>query len=131
VLRSASTCRVGRHFYLFYGGAYNCAPQQIGCAISDDGLHWQRLWDQPFLANGRPGEWNVSESGPPFVFFDPQGRSFLFYQGSLDGGHSWYQSKVQVGWQDGWPCVLAHGASPSDRVYRLDRRGSTCQVARV
>ncbi|HML49704.1 MAG TPA: glycoside hydrolase, partial [Clostridia bacterium] len=22
--------------YLFYAGAYNCAPQQVGCAVSED-----------------------------------------------------------------------------------------------
>jgi hypothetical protein len=34
--------RRGR-FWMFYGGAYNNRPQQIGCAVSDDGIAWTRL----------------------------------------------------------------------------------------
>ena len=54
--------------YLFYAGSYNCAPQQIGCAVSEDGFHFRRLFiEAPFLACGKPGEWNSSESGHPYI----------------------------------------------------------------
>ena len=105
-IEAPAVCQVGSNFYMFYGGAYNCSPQQVGCAVSEDAINWQRIGQQPFLRNGQPGEWNESESGHPFVFFDPSGRSFLFYQGSRDGGITWYLSKIQLGWQAGGPFLL-------------------------
>jgi predicted GH43/DUF377 family glycosyl hydrolase len=105
-IEAPAACQVGGRFYLFYGGAYNCSPQQIGCATSLDALHWERTSPQPFLSNGPPGAWNASESGHPYIFFAPDGRSFLFYQGSPDGGRTWILSKVTLGWNDAGPFLL-------------------------
>ena len=85
--------------FLFYGGAYNCSPQQVGCAVSDDGIHFTRLSSQPFLPNGVAGEWNSCESGHPYIFRDHDGRTYLFYQGSADGGKTFYLSKKEI-WFD-------------------------------
>lgn len=104
-IEAPAVCRRDGRLYLFYGGAYNNAPQQIGCAVSDDGLTWERLGDQPFLPNGGPGDWNVCESGHPFVFTDAAGNATLFFQGNADGGQTWYLSKVEIGWRDGRPFV--------------------------
>lgn len=92
--------------FMFYAGGYNNEPQQIGLAASSDGIAWTRLSDTPFLANGKPGEWNASESGHPFAFTDDDGRLYLFYQGNKDHGKSWYLSKVEIGWKDGKPTIL-------------------------
>jgi len=100
--------RDGR-LYMFYAGGYNNEPQQIGCAVSDDGLSWKRIFTEPFLANGKPGEWNASESGHPGFFADADGRQYLFFQGNQDNGKSWYLSKVEIGWKDGKPVVLPTG----------------------
>jgi predicted GH43/DUF377 family glycosyl hydrolase len=94
--------RDGR-LYMFYGGAYNCKPQQIGCAASGDGVHWRRLGPDPWMAHGAPGSWNACESGHPYVFEDDDGRTHLFYQGSADMGRTWYLSRVEVGWGPGGP----------------------------
>ncbi len=102
-------CRHEGSFFLFYGGAYNNAPQQIGCAVSQDGMAWRRLSDQPFLPSGRPGDWNASESGHPFVFTAPDGRTWLYFQGNNDGGRTWFLSRVEVEWCQGVP-VLQKGA---------------------
>ncbi|MCL4402085.1 MAG: glycoside hydrolase, partial [Acidobacteria bacterium] len=59
----------------------------------------------PFLANGKPGEWNSSESGHPGIFVDDDGQTYLFYQGNHDGGKTWLLSFVRIGWKDGWPYV--------------------------
>lgn len=82
--------------FMFYGGAYNCEPQQIGCAVSDDGIHFERVSEMPFLPNGEPGDWNESESGHPFAFRDTDGKAYLFYQGSNDKGKTWYISKRSI-----------------------------------
>jgi len=82
--------------YMFYGGSYNCTPQQIGCVISEDGVFFRRVSEKPVLTCGVPGEWNSSESGHPYVFCDEDGRNYLFYQGSSDGGQTWYLSKREV-----------------------------------
>ena len=89
--------------YMFYAGSYNNAPQQVGVAVSDDGVHFTRLFDEPFLPAGKPGSWNTSESGHPFLFQDDDGQDYLFYQGNNDKGKTWYLSVVPVEWKDGRP----------------------------
>ncbi|MDQ3814040.1 MAG: glycoside hydrolase, partial [Armatimonadota bacterium] len=92
--------------WMFYAGAYNNEPQQIGVAVSTDGLTWRRVSERPFLPNGAPGSWNASESGHPGIFLDPpSGRTYLFFQGNNDKGQSWYLSKVEVVWCDGLPHI--------------------------
>ncbi len=102
-IEAPALCKHGARFFMFYGGAYNNAPQQIGAAVSDDLLHWQRISDRPFLPNGAPGTWNSSESGHPFLFTDEDGQTHLFYQGNNDMGKTWYLSRVLVEWKDGMP----------------------------
>lgn len=104
-IEAASVIKRGKEFFMFYAGAYNNSPQQIGVAISRDGLHWQRLSDQPFLANGKPGEWNASESGHPHIFRDRDGRTYLFFQGNQTQGKDWYLSKIEVVWRNGRPAL--------------------------
>jgi hypothetical protein len=96
----------GGRLYMFYAGSYNNEPQQIGVAVSDDGVQFERLSDRPFLPNGPPGSWNSSESGHPYLFQDDDGRDWLFYQGNNDRGKTWYLSVVPVAWKEGLP-VLA------------------------
>ena len=106
-IEAAALCRHDGRLYMFYGGAYNNAPQQVGCAVSDDGVHWERVSDEPILPNGAPGEWNHSESGHPFVFEASDGRYHLFFQGNNDKGKTWYLSRKEITWQDGMPVVEA------------------------
>lgn len=89
--------------YLFYGGSYNCTPQQIGCAVSEDGVFFRRVSNEPFLPCGEPEAWNSSESGHPYVFQDADGRVYLFYQGSADMGKTWYLSRMEIRWEQGRP----------------------------
>lgn len=86
--------------YMFYGGSYNCTPQQIGCAVSEDGVFFRRCSSEPFLRPGEAGSWNASESGHPYAFRDDDGRAYLFYQGSPDMGKSWYLSKIELRKED-------------------------------
>ena len=89
----------GDTFVMFYAGAYNKQPQQIGVAFSKDGLTWTRMSDQPFLCNGAPGTWNSCESGHPGIFSDPTNRkTWLFYQGSDDNRKTYYISKRRIEW---------------------------------
>ena len=104
-VEAPAVCRHEDTLFLFYGGGYNNAPQQIGCATSRDGVHWKRVFQEPFLPNGSPGAWNACESGHPFVFVDADGSTFLFYQGNADNGHTWNLAAVQIGWHDGLPFV--------------------------
>lgn len=87
---------------MFYAAAYNNWPQQIGAAVSEDGIHWKKISDQPFLANGKPGEWNSSESGHPHIFDDGK-KSYLFYQGNNDKGKTWLISNMEVIWSKKGP----------------------------
>lgn len=97
---------VGDRMYMFYGGAYNCSPQQIGVAVSRDGIHFDKLFTRPFLPCGEPGSWNCDESGHPYVFRDDDGRIYLFYQGTNDKGATWYLSRVEIGFENGYPIIL-------------------------
>ena len=93
--------------YMFYGGSYNCTPQQIGCAVSEDGVFFQRISTEPFLPCGAPDAWNSSESGHPYAFRDPTtGKAHLFYQGSSDMGKTWYLSRAEIDFQNGKPILL-------------------------
>ena len=106
-IEAPSVLKHGDTLYLFYGGGYNNDPQQIGCATSRDGVHFQRLFtDKPLLANGAPGEWNSSESGHPGLFEDDDGQLYMFYQGNNDHGRTWFLSWVKIGWDGDKPRVI-------------------------
>jgi len=96
----------GGRLWCFYAGGYNNEPQQIGVAVSDDGIHWVRHSKEPFLTNGAPGEWNSSESGHPCIFTDDDGRTYLFHQGNPDKGRTWSISWVEVGWNRQGPFLI-------------------------
>ncbi len=81
---------------MFYAGAYDNQPQQIGLARSVDGMEWTRVSDSPVLPNGAPGEWNSSESGHPFAFTDGDGEIHLFFQGNADNGTTWHLSRKRL-----------------------------------
>lgn len=93
------TIRNGK-MYMFYAGAFGNSPQQVGVAVSEDGLNWERLFKEPFLANGGPGDWNESESGHPHIFTDNDGKTYLFYQGNSDKGQTWHISNQEVFWDE-------------------------------
>lgn len=95
----------GGKLYMFYAGAYNNEPQQIGVAVSRDGINWKRLFDEPFLTNGKPGEWNESESGHPHLFTDKNGKTYLFFQGNKTKGKDWFLSQKRVYWKKKLPCL--------------------------
>lgn len=81
--------------YMFYGGAYNCSPQQIGCAVSEDGINFKRLSNKPLIANGPKKSWNYLESGHPYIYEDTDGRLYLFYQGA-DENREWRITRAEV-----------------------------------
>ncbi len=105
-IEAAATIVQDGKVYMFYAGAYNNCPQQIGVAVSEDGIHFSRLMDHPFLPCGKPGEWNASESGHPYVFRDLDNRIYLFFQGNNDNGQSWYLSKTEIGFCHGMPYII-------------------------
>lgn len=104
-IEGASVIPKNGKLYMFYAGAYNNAPQQVGLAVSEDGVRWKRMLDHPFLSNGKPGEWNASESGHPHVFSNPKGPDYLFFQGNNDNGKTWYLSNVKLKWDRKQPAL--------------------------
>jgi predicted GH43/DUF377 family glycosyl hydrolase len=105
-IEASALCRHNGKFYMFYAGAYNNWPQQIGCAVSLDGLHWRRISDQPVLPSGEAGAWNSSESGHPYVFEAADGTYHLFFQGNNDHGRTWYLSRKVIRWEDELPYIV-------------------------
>lgn len=99
-IEAPTTMIHGDKIYLFYAGGYNNDPQQIGVAVSSDGVHFSRLWNVPFIPNGPEGQWNSSESGHPGLFTDDDGTVWLFYQGNATHGKDWYLSRVRLGWNE-------------------------------
>ena len=102
-IEAAALVQKGDLLYMFYAGAYNNNPQQIGVAKSEDGIKWERLSNKPFLTNGDPGDWNYSESGHPHLFKNEDGRTYLFFQGNNDNGKTWFLSNVEVKWNEKGP----------------------------
>lgn len=105
-IEAAATLVRNGKVYMFYGGAFNNSPQQIGVAVSEDAVHFTRLFEEPFLKNGEWGSWNFCESGHPYIFEDEDGKTYLFYQGNNDWGKSWYLSMVEIGFEDGIPYII-------------------------
>ena len=105
-IEAASVCVRDGRLVMFYAGGYNNAPQQIGVAVSADGVTWRRLSSEPLLRHGAPGSWNVSESGHPGVFVDADGATHLFYQGNNTGGKTWEIARQRIGWRDGAPVLV-------------------------
>jgi sucrose-6-phosphate hydrolase SacC (GH32 family) len=105
-IEAAAVVQKGELLYMFYAGAYNNNPQQVGLARSSDGVKWEKQSNKPFLTNGDPGEWNSSESGHPHLFKDEDGRTYLFYQGNNDNGKTWFISNKEVKWNDKGPYLL-------------------------
>ncbi len=99
-IEASSVLRHNGRYFMFYAGGYNNDPQQIGVAVSDDGIAWERLSDEPLLPNGLEGAWNHSESGHPGVFVDEDGTAWLFFQGNNDKGKTWFLSKMRVAWDN-------------------------------
>lgn len=95
-IEAPATIAVNDKIFMFYGGAYNCCPQQIGVAVSNDGVHFDKLFNKPFLPCGEKGTWNSDESGHPYVFADDDGKIYLFHQGTNDKGKTWYLSKKEI-----------------------------------
>lgn len=103
-VEGASVLQVGEELIMFYAGAYNNNPQQIGVAKSKDGINWERLSNKPFLPNGDKGTWNYCESGHPHIFKDAgTDRTYLFYQGNNDNGKTWLISQKEIFWKNGEP----------------------------
>lgn len=101
-IEAPAVLRRGGRFWMFYAGAYNSSTQQIGLAVSDDGVKWRRSSDEPFLRHGEAGSWNAGESGHPGVFVEESGRVHLFFQGTNDRGQSYFLSRVEIEEAD-WP----------------------------
>lgn len=104
-IEAPATVEVDGKVYMFYGGSYNCTPQQIGVAVSNDGISFEKCFNYPFLPCGEQGSWNSSESGHPYVFKDDDGKIWLYYQGSNDMGKNWYLSRVEVEFKNGIPYI--------------------------
>ncbi|MEZ4904614.1 MAG: family 43 glycosylhydrolase [Spirosomataceae bacterium] len=105
-IEGASIVRRGDELVMFYAGAYNNWPQQVGVAHSHDGVHWERIQNEPFLANGNANAWNSSESGHPHIFEDTDGKTYLFFQGNNDKGKTWYLSYIKVKWKGIKPQIV-------------------------
>ncbi len=101
-IEAPSVMKRGNTFYMFYAGAYNNVPQQIGVARSADGVHWTRWSDKPFLPNGAPGSWNSSESGHPGIL-NVGGKTYLFFQGNNTKGHTYTISMLPIAWKGDIP----------------------------
>ncbi|GAB3915777.1 family 43 glycosylhydrolase [Larkinella terrae] len=104
-IEGASVIERNGELVMFYAGAYNNWPQQIGIAHSRDGLHWERMQTDPFLKNGAPGSWNASESGHPHIFEDSDHQTYLFYQGNNDKGRTWLLSNEKLSWKGTRPVL--------------------------
>lgn len=105
-IEAPSIMKVGSTYVMFYAGNFNAKPQQIGVAYSTDGRTWRKKSSSPFLRNGGAGSWNEDESGHPGIMKDQTGQTRLFYQGTKDGGHTYWIHNRRIAW-DGYVPRLA------------------------
>jgi predicted GH43/DUF377 family glycosyl hydrolase len=104
-IEAPAMCIHNEKLFMFYAGGYNNSPQQIGVAVSTDGINIKRIKKNPILSHGDKGTWNESESGHPYVFQDDDGRDYLFFQGNNDNGKTYYLSKVEIVWDNDIPAI--------------------------
>ena len=89
--------------YMFYGGAYNCSPRQIGCAASSDGRTFDKLFcEKPFIANGKEGGTLTQANRDILLFFAAQTEKFGFIiravlmEGKTGICHAWKLLLIQT-----------------------------------
>jgi hypothetical protein len=111
-IEAAAMAEHAGRLYMFYAGGYNNDPQQIGVAVSEDGVRFRRLSDKPLVPNGPAGSWNQSESGHPFLFQDDDGQDYLFYQGNNTNGKTWFLSVVPIDWRGAQPVLAPEKLPP-------------------
>ncbi|PZE75814.1 glycoside hydrolase [Curtobacterium sp. MCBD17_019] len=99
----------GTTFTMFYAGAYNNCPQQIGWATSTDARTWTRGAHEPLIPAGPVGAWNHSESGHPGFLADGPDAGVLFFQANADDGHTWRIGATRVSFDGATPHVEFHG----------------------
>lgn len=102
---SPSLIEHGGRWYMFYGGGYWTRPQQIGCAVSVDGVRWSRLADRPLLPYVSGADGVPLERASPSVFRDQDGNDHLFVQESADRGRNWRVVSFPIRWVDGQPII--------------------------
>lgn len=69
-------------FHMWYAGNGGIASNQIGYAVSDDGIQWRRVSEDPVLRVGPEGSWDEGETVSPAIIIDAQGTIHMWYQGS-------------------------------------------------
>lgn len=77
-------------FYLFYNAKDRPERgwiEQIGFAVSDDLVHWEKSRLNPVLSNGPPGAFDDLFAADPNIFRD-QNRWLMFYYGNSTDGHA-------------------------------------------
>lgn len=85
---SPEVIKKGGKFHMWYAGNGGISSNQIGYATSDDGIHWDRVSDDPVLRVGPEGAWDEGETVSPAIIVDKQGTIHMWYQGS-DGNKSY------------------------------------------
>jgi predicted GH43/DUF377 family glycosyl hydrolase len=70
----------GSGFYLYYLGVDRARRQRLGVARSTDGVHWEKLRNNPILELGEPGSFDEVGLGEPAVW-GAAGRYWMLYTG--------------------------------------------------
>ena len=78
----------GGRFYLFYNAKDSenwLWHEQIGVAVSEDMLHWERVQSSPVIAN-TPDGWDSAFCADPFIVKD--GDEWIMFYYGYDGHHA-------------------------------------------
>ncbi len=94
----------GERFTVFYAGAYNNAPQQIGWATSPDGRTWSRGADEPWCRPVRRARGTIPSRATRGTSATRTAAS-TFFQGNPDDGHTWLIAATELTFVDGTPTV--------------------------
>lgn len=112
-VEAPSSCYKKEKFIMFYGGGTN--PQYVGVAISDDGVNWEKLSDEPFIKPDRivkAGDllWKQTDATHPFFFSDSD-RDYIFFHSDYDHNGEWPRASAitfcEIEWDSFYPRVIA------------------------
>ncbi len=82
-VRSSAVIYNGSEYLLYYMGSTNAFDDQIGLAVSSDGIHWQKAQPDPVIARGDSGAWDAMRVYHPEVLFD--GSIYRMWYAGYDG----------------------------------------------
>ncbi|MEH2120235.1 glycosyl hydrolase [Nostoc sp.] len=95
--------KINGEYVMFYEGVNSSGYHSIGLAVSEDGIHWQKVEGEQLggsvfsHAQKGSGRWDARAVGTPCVVAMDDGSFRMYYIGANEGGYDELSSQHQIG----------------------------------